>query len=253
MTAPNSHSLTPLVEPEEVRRLQSEFLASVSHEIRTPLVGVIGMTDLLLETQLDGRQSEYVKAARASAEEALEQLSTLLDCAALTAGHLRLDEADFDLQETLSSVAAWVEPRARAKGLRFVITVDERLPSFVVGDAVRLRQVLVQLLGNAVKFTLRGEIDLKISWTPLSPARFRLEASLRDTGIGIPPDHLQEMFECFRQGESGLTRRYSGLGLGLKLVQELVHLMHGEVEAESSPDKGALFSFWIPMRISAGA
>jgi signal transduction histidine kinase len=123
----------------------------------------------------------------------------------------------------------------------------------VVGDAVRLRQILLQLLSNAIKFTPTGEIELTATWTGLSPGTFRLQIALRDTGIGIPADQLLLVFQAFRQGDSGFTRQYSGLGLGLALVQELVHLMQGEVTAESSPGEGAVLTFWVPLRLSDAA
>lgn len=246
---PNSQPL----EPEDFRRLKSEFLAGVNHEIRTPLTGIVGMADLLLETPIDARQKEYVLAARTCAEEALDQLSALLEFAALTAGHIELDEADFDLLDTLNSVVAELEPKARTKGVRLFMTLDQQLSGLVVGDAVRLRQILVQLIANAIKFTPQGEIELEASCAPLSPQHSRLRVALRDTGIGIPADQLQSVFDSFRQGDSGLTRRYSGLGLGLALVQALVHLMRGDVTVESSPGEGTVLSFWVPLRISNAA
>jgi signal transduction histidine kinase len=135
-----------------------------------------------------------------------------------------------------------------------ILTVWEPLPGLAFGDALRLHQVLVHLLANAIKFTPHGEIELLAAWTPESPEQFRLGVALRDTGIGIPTDQLQHVFESFHQVESGLARRYSGLGLGLALVQELVHLMGGEVVADSSPGHGAVVSFWIPLAVcEAGA
>lgn len=253
MSVPDGHSNAQPLEPEDLHRLKSEFLASLNHEIRTPLTGIVGMADLLLETTLEDRQREYVVAARTCAEEALNQLSGLLEFASLAAGHLTLDEADFDLVDTLNSVVAEMEPKARAKGIRLFMTLEQRLSGPVVGDAVRLRQILVQLIENAIKFTPQGEIELKASCAPQSPSHVRLQAALRDTGIGIPADQLRTLFECFQQGESGLTRQYSGLGLGLALVRALVHLMRGDVEVQSAPGKGTVLSFWIPLRISRPA
>lgn len=246
---PNTQSL----EPNEFRRLKSEFLTGVNDEFRTPLTGIVGMADLLLESRLDDRQRDYVLAARRCAEDSLEQLGSLLEFAALVAGHLRLEESDFDLLEVLQSVVADVEPRARDRGVRLFMTLARPLPNPVVGDAVRLRQILVQLLTNAIKFTPDGEIELTPTWTGLLPGSFRLQVALRDTGIGIPADQLLLVFESFRQCDSGFARKYSGLGLGLALVQELVHLMHGEVTAESAPGEGAVLTFWVPLRLSDAA
>jgi len=250
MSAGDRHPDTQRLEPEEFRRLKSEFLAGVTHEIRTPLTGIVGMADLLLETALEEQQRDYVLAVRMCAEETLEQLSSLLEFSMLVAGHLQLEESDFDLLEALQSVVADLGPRAQDRGVRLFMTLEQPLPGLVVGDAVRLRQILKQLLTNAIKFTLEGEIELTAAWARLSPGRFRLSVTLRDTGIGIPADQLRLVFESFRQGDSGFTRKYSGLGLGLALVQELVHLMRGEVTAASSPGQGAVLSFWIPLRLS---
>ena len=238
---------------DDYYRLKSQLLTSLNDEIRSPLTGIVGMTDLLLETRLDDSQRECVLAARTCAGEALEQLGALLEFASLAAGRLQLEEADFDLPELLKSTVALQEPKAAAKGVRLFLNVAEELPTLALGDAVRLKEVLIRLLDNAVKFTPHGEIELKAGWKPLSPASFRLELDLRDTGIGIPPGQLRAMFECFRQGDSGMARRYPGLGLGLALVQALAHLMRGQIDAESAPGHGAVFSFRVPLRISQAA
>jgi signal transduction histidine kinase len=240
-------------EPDDFRRLKSEFLAGVNHEIRTPLTSIVGMADLLLETPLDESQKECVVNAKTCAEEALRQLSALIEFASLAAGHMQLEEEDFDLPELLVTVVAGEASKAADKSVRLFMTAAPDLPALAYGDAMRLREILTQLLSNSIKFTPRGEIEMKVGWKAASPASFRLEVELRDTGIGMPADQLQAMFECFRQGESGMARRYSGLGLGLALVQELVHLLHGQVNAQSEPSKGTVLSFWIPLRHSSAA
>jgi CheY-like chemotaxis protein len=240
----------PAAPQEELRRVTSEFLASLNHEIRTPLSGILGMTDLLLETALDEQQREYVGAARTCAEELLEQLNSVLELSELATGTFALEESDFNLAETLEAAARQHEPKAREKGLSFSVALEGELPQAAVGDAVRLGEIVQRLVGNAVKFTSRGEVDVRVSARPAAAGSIRLSVVVRDTGIGIAPDLLQSVFNAFRQIEGGLARRYPGLGLGLALVQRLVHRMDGEVALESEPGKGSVACFWVPLRIS---
>lgn len=236
---------------EELRRVKGEFLASLNHEIRTPLSGILGMTDLLLETPLDEQQREYVGAARTCAEELLEQLNSVLELSELATGQFTLEESDFSLVETLETAARQHEQEAREKGLRFSMAVEGELPPAVVGDAVRLGEVVLRLVGNAVKFTEQGEVEVRASAGPATDGVIRLSVVVRDTGIGIAPDLLQSVFESFRTVEAGLARRYPGLGLGLALVRELVHRMGGEVQVESAPGNGSRASFWVPLKVSS--
>ncbi len=231
--------------------MKSEFLATLNHEIRSPLSSILGLADLLLETRLDEQQKMYVSAARTCGEELLEQLNAALEFSALAAGHLEIEEADFDLRGVLQGVLAQHRPRAEAKGLRLIDSGLENLPSLVAGDAVRLRQTVSQLLGNAVKFTARGEIELTAAASPAVDGHFRLSVTVRDTGIGIAAGQIKAIFEPFVRAERGLTRSYAGLGLGLAVVEQLVAFMGGEVEVQSQPGQGATFSFWVPLRISA--
>lgn len=237
-------------EQQELWKLKSEFFAGLNHEIRTPLSGIVGMTDLLMETPLDDSQKEYVAATRTCAEELLEQLNSALEFLALAAGRLALEESDFDLLELLKTVAAQHQPSAQAKGLRLRAAVDETLPQVVVGDAVRLREVISHLLRNAIQFTRHGEVELKAAAGVELAQRFRLQIAVRDTGIGIAPEQLESLFQSFRHGDIGLVRSRSGPGLGLALVHALVRLMGGEVRAQSEPGKGSVLSFWVPLRVS---
>ncbi len=234
---------------EELQRLKSHFLAGLNHEIRTPLSGILGMSDLLLETRLDDLQREYVATARICAEELLELLNSALEFSAVSTGGLTLEEAEFNLDELLKGVVDHGQIKAHAKGLRLTAEMGN-LPVAVMGDATRLRQVLAQLIGNAIKFTPRGEIHLSAQTVALPECRCLLQVGVRDTGIGIPPEQLKHLFESFRQLESGLGRRYSGLGLGLALVQQLVRLMGGDVTAESQPGRGSLFTVRVPLRLA---
>ena len=233
---------------DELRRLKAQFLASLNHEIRTPLSGILGMTDLLLETELDEEQKDYVGSARVCAENLLALLNATLEYSDLSAGKLAAEEAEFDLRETLSSAVSQYAQKASAKGLELACSFSPDLPAVAVGDALRLRQLLSHLLDNAVKFTERGEVHFRAAARPAGGG-FLLRVEVSDTGIGIQVEKLGAIFESFRQLDSGLSRSYSGLGLGLALSQKLVELMGGELSAESEPGKGSTFSVTLPLRL----
>lgn len=234
---------------DQLQRLQGEFLTSLDHEIRTPLSGIIGMTDLLLETRLDPEQKEYLNATRACAEDLLELLSTVLEYSALSAGRGNLVESEFNLAETLKEVVAQDSLKAQAKGLRLVADLDRHLPALALGDGVRLRQVLKYLISNAIKFTAQGEVEITVTASPAVAGRCLLAVTVRDTGIGMAPEQLQMAFRPFWQVESGLARQHLGLGLGLAVVDELLRLMQGEITVASEPGKGSVVSFRVPLRI----
>jgi CheY-like chemotaxis protein/two-component sensor histidine kinase len=230
----------------ELEQLKGTFLSNLNHEIRTPLSGILGMADLLLETKLDEEQQEYVATARLCAENLFHILNSTLEYSALEAGQLKLDEAEFILREVLDSTVAQQREKAEAKGLRLTATLDPSLPETMTGDAARIRDILLHLVDNAVKFTPQGNVALI-----LSREGDQLVATVRDTGIGIPADRHAHIFESFRQGEVGLSRSYAGLGLGLALARKLVTLMGGEIELESRPDQGSTFTVRIPLRLAA--
>lgn len=238
---PGSHSAD--VERAEFEQLKGTFLSNLNHEIRTPLSGILGMADLLLETKLDDEQKEYVQAARMCAESLFHVLNSTLEYSALEAGQLKLDETEFSLHEMLDSVVGQEREKAEAKGLRLISRLEPSLPETMIGDAARIRDVLAHLLDNAIKFTHQGSVTLT-----LSRDYDQLIASVRDTGIGIPADRQAHLFESFRQGETGLSRSYPGLGLGLALARKLASLMGGGIEFESQLDVGSTFTLRIPLR-----
>ncbi len=232
--------------PGELERLKGTFLASLNHEIRTPLSGILGMTDLLLETTLDDEQKEYVAAARLCAESLFEILNATLEYSALEAGHFSLDESEFSLREMIESTLAQQSLKAETKGLKIKATYELGLPETMVGDAPRLRQLLSHLLANAIKFTHSGGVELRVIRD--SPAEDILRIEVQDTGIGIPPEQMERIFESFRQVDSGLSRMYPGLGLGLALAKKLASLMQGEISVSSTLGQGSTFTLRIPLR-----
>ncbi len=232
----------------ELDRLKGTFLASLNHEIRTPLSGILGMADLLLETNLDDEQREYVNATRLCAESLFEILNATLEYSALEAGRFSLDESEFSLREMIESTLAQQAFKAEAKGLKIRAAYDPKLPETMIGDAPRLRQLLSHFLANAIKFTHTGGVELRVLRDPRAAEILRVE--VEDTGIGIPAAEVDRIFESFRQVESGLSRTYPGLGLGLALAKKLASLMKGEIIVESTPGKGSTFTLRIPLRVA---
>jgi two-component system, sensor histidine kinase and response regulator len=237
---------------DEVTRLKGQFLASLNHEIRTPLSGIVGMTDLLLETVLDAEQRDYVTATKLCAENLLEVLNATLEFSALTAGSVSLDECEFNLEETLEVAVAEHFLKAKSKGLRLLRTFDESLPESLIGDAPRLRQLLSHLIGNAVKFTHTGHVEV-VALQEARPAGGVLKFAVIDTGIGIAPNQLGEIFESFQQVDGGLARAFPGLGLGLAISQKLVALMNGSLRVESKVGAGSRFEVTLPLRVPEAA
>ena len=249
--------IEPLVSPEpavtrsEMERLKGTFLASLNHEIRTPLSGILGMADLLLETKLDDEQREYENATRLCAESLFEILNATLEYSALAAGHFSLDESEFSLRELIDSALAPQALKAGAKGLSLRASYDPGLPETMVGDAPRLRQLLSHFLANGIKFTHAGGVELRVIRDSQASDMLRIE--VEDTGIGIPADQIDRIFDSFRQVDSGLSRMYPGLGLGLALAQKLALLMKGEISVASTPGKGSTFTLHMPLRVAETA
>jgi CheY-like chemotaxis protein len=241
-------SLAPSLAPGELERLKGTFLASLNHEIRTPLSGILGMADLLLETNMDEEQREYVNAARLCAESLFEILNATLEYSALEAGHLSLDESEFSLRELIESTLSQQTLKAESKGLDLRATYELGLPETMMGDAPRLRQLLSHFLANAIKFTHTGGVELRVIRDSRTSDMLRIE--VEDTGIGIPSDQMDRIFDSFRQVDSGLSRMYPGLGLGLALARKLASLMQGEISVSSTPGKGSTFTLRLPLRVA---
>jgi len=238
-----------VLKTDELSELKGQFLTSLNHEIRTPLSGILGMTDLLLETSLSDEQKEYVGATRLCAENLLEILNVTLEFSALSANHLQLDEAEFSLRETLAGLVSEFAFKAESKDVRLRHNFDRSLPSAVVGDALRLRQLIWHLLGNAVKFTQRGEVEVSASARRRDDGGVQITIAVRDTGIGIRPDQVGSIFESFRQLETGLARNYPGLGLGLAVAQKLAILLGGAIAVASEVGRGSVFTVQVPLRL----
>jgi signal transduction histidine kinase/HPt (histidine-containing phosphotransfer) domain-containing protein len=230
----------------DASRSKSEFLASMSHEIRTPLNSIIGMAEVLAETVLSEEQHEFVRIFRSAGENLLEIINDILDLSKIEAGQTELEAIDFDLPTLLESVTTIVSLRADEQETTVQTHIDSNVPFYLKGDPTRLRQILLNLVGNAVKFTRKGQVEIKVSTQLQAGAEQELLFSIKDNGIGIPADKQQLIFDSFTQADSLTTRKYGGTGLGLTICQKLLGIMNGRIWLTSQPGKGSTFFFTIP-------
>ncbi len=236
---------------QEAARIKSEFLANMSHELRTPLNGVIGFTRQTLKTQLTATQSDYLQTIERSANNLLSIINDVLDFSKLEAGKLQLEYIPFSLRETIDEIAILLAHSAHEKGLELTVDVRNDVPEYVIGDPLRLQQVITNLLGNAIKFTEHGNIDVRVELRTHYGQEAELEIQVHDTGIGISERQQSELFQAFRQADASISRRHGGTGLGLVITQRLVKEMGGDINFHSQPNKGSTFWFHIRIGLSS--
>jgi signal transduction histidine kinase/DNA-binding response OmpR family regulator/HPt (histidine-containing phosphotransfer) domain-containing protein len=238
----------------EASNAKSEFLANMSHEVRTPINAIVGMTGLILNTEMTSEQCDYIDTIRQSSNALLTIINDILDFSKIEAGKLELEHATFNIQNVVEEACDYVSAQTTEKNLELINLIDPSLPGEVLGDVTRVRQVLANLLSNAVKFTLQGEIMVEIVRQPShghqSDNKFWVQFSVHDTGIGIPSDKINGLFDTFSQVDASTTRKFGGTGLGLAISKKLVNLMDGEITVDSQPGRGATFTFALPLEVA---
>ncbi len=230
----------------EGTRIKTAFLANISHELRTPMNAVLGLTDLILKDELTASHRENLETVRDSSHGLLRLLDDLLDLSKIEAGAMRLDRIDFSVRDVLSQIERLLGPRAQAQGIEFRVVCLERVPPMLLGDPHRLTQVLTNLVGNSIKFTSKGQVTTRVDWDAEV-----LTVEVSDTGVGMSPEQMAQLFQPFRQGDASTTRRFGGTGLGLAIVKRLCHLHQGDVKVSSQLHSGSVFT--ATLRFARGA
>lgn len=235
-------------EAEEALRSKSEFLANVSHEIRTPMTGILGYVELLSKLPMDNKQKQYLQAIKENAFQLLELINDILDLSKIEANKMLLEESSFNLKDLVFSSVKIFEPAIKNKNLDFSIDIADDLPEKIISDSIKIKQILSNLVSNAIKFTPQGKIDIRVyKGEMLNGKKFVLCIEVKDTGIGVPPNKIPLLFEPFVQADSSTTRKYGGTGLGLAICKKLVEILGGDIKVESEVDKGSKFMFKIPV------